>query len=109
MNYDLFDQNPSSKHWTETIDTDVVVLRHYAVPHADELIDAIRSVEAQAPFRHMQTAGGFTMSAALTCCGDLGWISDRKGYRYAPQDPLSQQPWPDMPGATATVRHTRGG
>jgi alkylated DNA repair protein (DNA oxidative demethylase) len=47
----------------------------------------------------MVTPGGFTMSAALSSCGDLGWSTDSRGYRYTPLDPLSQQPWPAMPDA----------
>jgi alkylated DNA repair protein (DNA oxidative demethylase) len=37
------------------------------------------------------------MSVALTNCGALGWTSDRRGYRYAPNDPVSEQAWPAMP------------
>ncbi|MQT72243.1 alpha-ketoglutarate-dependent dioxygenase AlkB, partial [Pseudomonas sp. FSL R10-0071] len=50
-------------------------------------------------FRHMQTPGGFTMSARLSSCGDLGWTSDGHGYRYSPVDPVSATPWPHMPEA----------
>ena len=38
------------------------------------------------------------MSVAMTNCGRLGWVSDRRGYRYAPFDPDTGQPWPGMPG-----------
>ena len=27
------------------------------------------------------------MSVAMTNCGRVGWVSDRTGYRYAPEDP----------------------
>lgn len=37
------------------------------------------------------------MSVETSNCGSLGWISDRKGYRYTPNDPLSGEPWPDIP------------
>jgi len=37
------------------------------------------------------------MSVATTSCGALGWISDRRGYRYTATDPISGQPWPAMP------------
>ena len=37
------------------------------------------------------------MQVALTNCGALGWVSDRRGYRYSAQDPDSGQPWPAMP------------
>jgi DNA oxidative demethylase len=37
------------------------------------------------------------MSAAMTNCGALGWVSDARGYRYEPCDPLTGHPWPAMP------------
>jgi alkylated DNA repair protein (DNA oxidative demethylase) len=37
------------------------------------------------------------MSVAMSNCGPLGWVSDRRGYRYDALDPLSGQPWPAMP------------
>jgi alkylated DNA repair protein (DNA oxidative demethylase) len=33
----------------------------------------------------------------MTNCGSLGWVSDLTGYRYTPNDPLSNKPWPPMP------------
>jgi alkylated DNA repair protein (DNA oxidative demethylase) len=74
-----------------------VVLRRFAEPDADVLLAAVRQVITQAPLRRMVTPGGFTMSVAMTNCGDLGWVSDRTGYRYDPLDPESGQPWPRMP------------
>ena len=37
------------------------------------------------------------MSVAMSNCGALGWVSDRRAYRYSPIDPDSGQPWPAMP------------
>jgi DNA oxidative demethylase len=37
------------------------------------------------------------MSVAMTNCGRAGWVTDRKGYRYAGLDPLTERPWPAMP------------
>ena len=97
MNLDLFDLSNNGETWTESITDDAVVLRQFLANRSDELLVAIQDIEKQAPFRHMQTAGGFTMSAAITGCGDYGWISDRRGYRYSKTDPLTSQPWPTMP------------
>ncbi len=72
-------------------------MQGFALPHDDALLEAITNIAVQAPFRHMVTPGGFRMSVAMTNCGPLGWISDRTGYRYAPIDPESGQPWPAMP------------
>lgn len=76
-----------------------VILRRFAVARQTELLDSIESISKQAPFRHMVTPGGFTMSAAMTNCGPLGWVSDRSGYRYSALDPVSNRPWPAMPPA----------
>lgn len=43
------------------------------------------------------TPGGFTMSVAMSNCGALGWVSDPTGYRYTALDPISGQPWPQIP------------
>ena len=64
---------------------------------------ALQTVVAQAPWRHMQTPGGQRMSVALTNCGALGWVSDRRGYRYSALDPDSGQPWPPLPAPFADL------
>lgn len=33
----------------------------------------------------------------MSNCGDFGWVSDRRGYRYARLDPQTGQPWPVLP------------
>src|ERR1700678_1887805 len=73
------------------------LLRGFALGNAPALLAAIESITAAAPFRHLVTPGGFRMSVAMTNCGRLGWVSDRRGYRYDVFDPLSGQPWPSMP------------
>ncbi len=69
------------------------VLRGFALDYSLD-IDAIAM---KAPFRHMVAKNGFPMSVAMTNCGRLGWVSDRRGYRYEPHDPLTGEPWPTMP------------
>jgi DNA oxidative demethylase len=76
-----------------------VLLRGFTRPCESELIAALHAIEAQAPFRHMQTPGGHQMSVAMINCGAFGWVTDRSGYRYDGNDPLSGQPWPAMPPA----------
>jgi alkylated DNA repair protein (DNA oxidative demethylase) len=73
------------------------VLGGFAEGEADALLARIAAIESAAPFRHLTTPGGHVMSVAMTNCGEAGWVSDRRGYRYAPDDPLSGQPWPAMP------------
>ena len=45
----------------------------------------------------------------MTNCGTLGWISDRRGYRYDPVDPLTGAPWPQMPAPLAAVARAAAG
>ncbi len=89
-------QQPAGR---EQIGEQSYVLRGFALPWIERVLPELRRVLAQSPFRQMVTPGGFTMSAALSSCGDLGWTTDSTGYRYSPLDPRSQQPWPAMPGA----------
>lgn len=81
----------------ERLGDGAVALRGFALPDAAALIAAIGEIAAAAPFRHMVTPGGFRMSVAMTSCGEAGWVTDRRGYRYAPDDPESGRPWPAMP------------
>jgi alkylated DNA repair protein (DNA oxidative demethylase) len=76
-----------------------VLLRGFARPTEGELIAALRDIAGQAPFRHMVTPGGHSMSVAMTNCGSLGWVTDRSGYRYHADDPGTAKPWPAMPAA----------
>lgn len=73
------------------------VLHGYVEPESDLLLEHIESVTAKAAFRHMLTPGGHSMSAAMTNCGDYGWFTDSKGYRYTTSDPASGLAWPKMP------------
>lgn len=81
----------------EPIGDGAVVLRGFAFDDASGLLCAVERIQATAPFRHLTTPGGHVMSVAMTNCGELGWVSDRTGYRYQCVDPLSGRPWPAMP------------
>jgi alkylated DNA repair protein (DNA oxidative demethylase) len=79
----------------------VTLLRGFADDPA--IVAAVRAVQEAAPPRHMTTPGGYAMSVAMTSCGALGWVTDRKGYRYDPLDPATGRPWPAMPSALHTL------
>jgi alkylated DNA repair protein (DNA oxidative demethylase) len=64
-----------------------------------QLAPALQAVIDAAPLRRLQTSRGFPMSVQTSNCGQVGWISDRRGYRYSPTDPRSGKPWPHMPTA----------
>jgi DNA oxidative demethylase len=81
----------------EWIAPGAAILRGFALPASAQLLHGLRAVIQAAPPRHLMTPGGLTMSVAMTNCGSLGWVSDRRGYRYSAIDPQSNQPWPAMP------------
>lgn len=73
----------------------ITLLRGFA--ETATLFPLVEAIAAEAPFRHLVTPGGQTMSVAMTNCGGLGWVSDRSGYRYSPRDPVTGRDWPRMP------------
>ncbi|MDM0074254.1 DNA oxidative demethylase AlkB [Variovorax sp. J2P1-59] len=98
MTPDLFDTvTEPGTPWVEPLEPGAMVLRQFARSYEAALLDAVRRVIDQSPLRHMVTPGGFRMSVAMTNCGDLGWVSDRTGYRYDAIDPEAGRPWPRMP------------
>ncbi|AJC20758.1 DNA oxidative demethylase AlkB [Pandoraea pulmonicola] len=98
MTQDLFGHAPGDAAH-DTLGPGAFVLRGFARERLPALQTDIDAVIAQAPLRHWLTPGGKRMSVAMTNCGDVGWISDRMGYRYGTHDPLSKQPWPRMPAS----------
>ena len=73
------------------------MLRGFASDAAATLVAAVDTITVVAPFRNMVTPGGFRMSVGMTNCGRAGWVTDRKGYRYEPIDPITGAPWPAIP------------
>jgi DNA oxidative demethylase len=95
---DLFDDIDKPRP-REAMADGAVLLRSWARSMETEILAAIDAVTTAAPFRHMITPGGFTMSVAMTNCGVAGWVTDRSGYRYDRNDPTTSKPWPAMPAS----------
>jgi DNA oxidative demethylase len=91
----LADPQPAQEEMAEG----AVLLRGFFAASEANVIADLRAIVAQAPFRHMVTPGGHTMSVAMTNCGGKGWVTDRCGYRYDNIDPESGQKWPAMPSS----------
>ena len=66
------------------------------------MVEDIRHVVQQAPLCTPETRFGKPMSVRMTSAGRLGWISDRRGYRYAPVHPMGM-PWPAIPDSVIAV------
>jgi alkylated DNA repair protein (DNA oxidative demethylase) len=94
---DLFGSTVHPVQRDEMLCDGAVILRGFALAKESLLLQAINTIKAQAPFRHLITPGGFRMSVGMTNAGPLGWVSDRRGYRYDPVDPDSGKSWPAMP------------
>ena len=95
---DLFADQTSPPAF-EPLEPGAAILRSFAAAAAPELLAEVERVAAAAPFRHLVTPGGYTMSVGMTNCGRVGWVSNRSGYRYDPVDPDTGAPWPPLPEA----------
>ncbi|MCW2314602.1 alkylated DNA repair protein (DNA oxidative demethylase) [Rhodoblastus acidophilus] len=66
----------------------------------ESLRDEIREILRAAPlFQPTMPRTGKAFSVRMSNCGPLGWVSDRAGYRYQPDHPVTGQPWPAIPDA----------
>lgn len=99
----LFEDPAPAGPERESLGPGATVLRGFALPFAASVLAAFEQVVASSPLRHMVTPGGLRMSVEMTNCGLAGWVSDRGGYRYDCADPLTGEPWPQMPGCFARL------
>lgn len=94
---DLFAAIYDAQPTRDELGEGAVLLRGSVGDDEVALLADLRVIVKAAPFRHLITPGGHTMSVAMTNCGRVGWVSDSRGYRYDPVDPDSGQTWPEMP------------
>jgi alkylated DNA repair protein (DNA oxidative demethylase) len=90
-------------HGLLELEPGAVVLRAFAFAEAPALLAEIEGIARNAPWRHMTTTRGWRMSVAMTNCGEAGWLSDSRGYRYDAVDPQTNRRWPPLPGAFADL------
>jgi alkylated DNA repair protein (DNA oxidative demethylase) len=71
---------------------------------ADQLdfVNDLRAIAKAAPMRAPVTRAGKPMSVKMTSAGRVGWISDRRGYRYEPKHPDGMA-WPPIPDRILTL------
>jgi alkylated DNA repair protein (DNA oxidative demethylase) len=67
------------------------------------MLDDIREVLRAAPLVRPFTPRGQPMSVRMSAAGRFGWITDRSGYRYAQQHPVTGVPWPPIPASVLAV------
>ena len=64
----------------------------------EALLSELREILREAPlFRPTMPRSGKPLSARMSNCGALGWVSDVSGYRYQAEHPDTGRPWPAMP------------
>lgn len=100
---DLFATISEAQPMREPLGEGAVLLRGCVGDDEEALLADLRTIIKAAPFRHLVTPGGHTMSVAMTNCGRVGWVSDARGYRYDPVDPDSGQNWPAMQPALRSL------
>ena len=62
------------------------------------LLDEVFTCVKKAPFYRPQMPGsGADFSVEETNFGPLGWVSDRNGYRYNAEHPVTRKVWPPIP------------
>ncbi len=81
----------------------VRVYPEYLMREAQEaLVADIRQVAENAPFFTPVTARGKAMSVRMTSAGRVGWVSDRRGYRYEARHPAGMA-WPAIPESVLEI------
>lgn len=82
-----FPDLPGFRYWPGRLD---------AVTQA-ALLAEIQSGLSAAPLYQPVTRGGKPFSVRMSNFGPLGWVSDRRGYRYQATHPETGAPWPPIP------------
>jgi alkylated DNA repair protein (DNA oxidative demethylase) len=68
----------------------------------EALLPELRHVIAAAPLVSPVTPWGKPMSVRMTSAGQFGWVSDRRGYRYADHHPSGTE-WPPIPESVLDI------
>ena len=71
---------------------------YFSVSEQHNLVDLIRNVvKANGGITIPVMPSGLKFNCSQTSCGIVGWLSDRKGYRYSTINPANNQPFAAMP------------
>lgn len=68
------------------------------------LLQAVHGIVAAGPWVvPTMPRSGRPFSVRMANAGPLGWVSDRRGYRYQPLHPETGRPWPPIPSEVLEV------
>jgi alkylated DNA repair protein (DNA oxidative demethylase) len=71
-----------------------------------QLLEMVREAVREAPlFQPVMPRSGKPFSVRMTNMGELGWVSDRAGYRYQQTHPVTGRPWPAIPQMLLEMWH----
>ena len=83
---------------------------HFDAAAQRALLAEVLAIVAQAPlYRPTMPGSGKALSVRMTNAGPLGWMTDRKGYRYQPTHPVTGRPWPPIPETLLALWRTATG
>jgi alkylated DNA repair protein (DNA oxidative demethylase) len=73
---------------------------YFSVEAQRQLVDAVlKSFETHPLYQPTMPRTGQPLSVKMSNFGPLGWISDKAGYRYEPDHPVTRTPFAPMPRA----------
>ncbi|MTJ17467.1 MULTISPECIES: alpha-ketoglutarate-dependent dioxygenase AlkB [unclassified Dolichospermum] len=70
--------------------------QYLTLEQQNEILKVCREVARQSPLFTPIMPSGKPFNCQMTSCGELGWISDTKGYRYSAIHP-NGKPWTPIP------------
>lgn len=82
---------------TIEIAPDAFLLKGFLLGNSQALLESLNDIISLSPLRNIATPNGYRMSVAMSNCGDWGWVTDEKGYRYSKSDPVTNKTWQPMP------------
>lgn len=90
MHRTQIDVGPGIVLWREALDADA---------QQTLLAEILRRAETAPFYRPRMPISGKPFSVEMTNFGPLGWVSDKKGYRYSATHPQTGESWPPIPAA----------
>ena len=93
LQHDLFVTEP-------VLPAGITLFRGWISPaQSRDVLDEMLSVFEAAPPYQLRVKSGAYVINRMTNCGELGWHSDERGYRYVDRHPELDVPWPPIPPA----------
>lgn len=76
---------------------------YLSITDQKDLLNDLRTVVRQSPLFTPTMSSGAPFRYKMTNIGDLGWNSDRQGYRYESKHPVTGQSYPEIPSSLRSM------